>query len=163
MACLHKTSPWNCWVRYQDVIFTLKKTYPKYLVLHLDPKYLSIVPVSWNKDVQLMIDYVCKVISGGLPKTMWLGLGMTSDWEKCYDTALGSFYKGFPVKLLYPHSFQMLPFSPCDQNPLPSLVMKSLQSTNWDNCVCLHLPRDWISESGWYKKVVMMGKPASDL
>ena len=44
-----------------------------------------------------MIDCVYMVISGGLPKTTWLGLGMTSDWERCYGTALGSVYKDFQL------------------------------------------------------------------
>lgn len=33
------------------------------------PKYLSVVPASWNKDFQLALNCVWVIISGGLPIT----------------------------------------------------------------------------------------------
>lgn len=52
----------------------------KHLVLHLGPKYLSVILVSWNKDFQLAINCLQVVISGGLPIAVETTLILESDW-----------------------------------------------------------------------------------
>ena len=38
-----------------------------WLVIHVDPEYVSVVPTSCNKDFQLAINYAQVVITSGLP------------------------------------------------------------------------------------------------